>query len=107
MVFRSRLEICCASPTYNNYFLFVLLLETKKMSRTLIHKCDLILAKDNIAYMTAILGTHSRLFGYRQELDTEGDPAFKTKNPNILAKPYYCKEGVGDVLPLDPKILFP
>lgn len=31
------------------------------MSRTLIHKCDLSLAKDNIGYMIAILATHSRL----------------------------------------------
>lgn len=63
------------------------------LSRTLIHKCDLSLAKDNIGYMIVILATHS-------------DPSFKTKNPNILAKPFYCKEDVGDVLPLDPKNKF-
>lgn len=80
--------------------------------RTLIHKCDLTLVKDNIAYMIVILATHSRLlFGCWTmdligELDTESDTAFETKNPNILANPY-CKESVGDVLTLDPKILFP
>lgn len=101
MVFRSTnttLKYVVLLPHIIIAFCLFYYKKLKKMSRTFIHKCDLTLAKDNIAYMIVILATHSRLslFGcwtmdQLGELDTESDPAFETKNPNILAKPYYCK----------------